>query len=131
MESAFGCQEQQQQDWLQEADAVGCGQDELDFDDDFEKEMSAELEERVQRAEQDGGLRGIMDLPSSVSRKTKDRERNPDLMDSDDEEEEEVEGEERLPQPSNDELLFDPGSDNEDQKWADRVRRWVKKADIE
>jgi len=118
MESAFGRQPSGE-DWLlREPDAVGgtgCQIDRDDDEDDFEKEMSAELEERIQRAEQDGGLRA--DCGDTRSTRPK-KSQKPELMDSDEEEEGE-----KMPQPSNDDLLFDPGADNEDQKWADTVRR--------
>jgi len=101
---------------MDEPDAIGRPGEEDDCD-EFEREMLAELDERVHRAEQDGGLRagGSALLPSTTTTSRQN------LLDSDDEEDDD--GDERLPQPSNDELLFDPGADNEDQKWADKVRR--------
>jgi len=138
-----GCLASGDQGWLDDdgVDAVGRCQppgsgDPDEVDDPFELEMSAELDERVHRAEQDGGLRSSASVNSGsggVGGGNRRRSggggtgKRPAAagssdalgLDSDDDDDDE---DMKLPQPSNDELLFDPEMDNQDQKWADKIR---------
>jgi len=111
---------------------------EVDSEDDFEADMVVELQARVQAAERNAALtvprlqtdqgdgEDIGDLPNEegdVSGEraggsaVKDGKYSQIYFDSDEEEDE------RRTVQTNDELLYDPQKDEEDQVWVDDVRR--------
>jgi len=117
----------------------GAAMGEVDSDDDFEADMAVELKERVQAAERDAALTSgqpedqaddedIGDLPEGGQESgpsgpaVKDGKYSDIYFDSD-EEEEEASRSGRRDVKSNDELLYDPEKDDEDQVWVDDVRR--------
>jgi len=112
---------------------------EVDSDDDFEADMALELKERVQAAERNAALttgqpedqaddEDIGDLPDGggdsgpAGPAVKDGKYSDIYFDSDEEEEEAARSGKRNVK-SNDELLYDPEKDDEDQVWVDDVRR--------
>ena len=84
--------------------------------DEFEREMEAELETKVREAETSGGIRRNEEIVKKS-----------DFWDSDDEEyldewdhkKSETEDKSEV----NDDLFYDPNIDDEDQKWADNIRK--------
>ena len=117
----------------------------LESDDEFEKEMNSVFEERLQQAELNGGI------ISSIHKKVQDKENDiksksqtipssskssydPIYFDSDDDSDNET----SLGLPkfsdtkgnksknrqilSNEELMYDPELDDQDQTWADNIR---------
>ena len=84
--------------------------------DEFEKEMEAELETKVREAETSGGIRRNEEIVKKS-----------DFWDSDDEEyldewdHKKAETEDKS--EVNDDLFYDPNIDDEDQKWADNIRK--------
>merc|ERR1712037_976073 len=112
---------------------------EVDSDDDFEADMALELKERVQAAERNAALTSgqpeeqaddedIGDLPeggegSGPAGPAVTWGKYSDIYFDSDEEEEEASRRGRRDVKSNDELLYDPEKDDEDQVWVDDVRR--------
>lgn len=115
-------------------------QGDVDSEDDFEADMKQELEARVQAAEQNAALTSstlqqdeevndedIGDLPDGGGKGREGREaKEPAIkdgkysdiyFDSDEEEDD------RRTVKTNDELLYDPNKDDEDQLWIDDIRR--------
>ena len=109
----------------------GAAMGEVDSDDDFEADMAVELKERVQAAERDAALTSgqpedqaddedIGDLPeggqgSGPSGPAVKDGKYSDIYFDSDEEEEEASRSGRRDVKSNDELLYDPEKDDEDQ----------------
>lgn len=112
-------------------------------EDEFEREMNAELDKTVHMLEQARGKKQkVPDKTSStataetqnnshsgVTASTSESSKFYDdvYFDSDDENNFEGEGDARVQrhhtQPSNDDLLYDPDMDDEDQRWVDRQRQ--------
>ncbi|KAL8619679.1 hypothetical protein ACOMHN_019734 [Nucella lapillus] len=113
-------------------------------EDEFEKEMNAELDKTVSMMEKSRGTRPVPG-PSAQSSTTSEtskakpgggdtsakQESNSAFysdiyFDSDDEDNFEGEGDKRIKKhhskPSNDDLLYDPDMDEEDQRWIDQKR---------
>jgi hypothetical protein len=90
--------------------------------DDFENEMNLELETRVRVAAVDSG--GIRNIASLIENKTL----KPNNVDQEDDSDEEYlddweQATKSKDDKINDDLLYDPNMDDEDQKWADDLRR--------
>ncbi|XP_076463858.1 E2F-associated phosphoprotein-like [Babylonia areolata] len=112
-------------------------------EDEFEKEMNAELDKTVSMLEKSraskpvqeptansstaSGTDTVMPGSSTGGEKRKQDFYNDIYFDSDDEDNYEGEGEARVPRhhtkPSNDDLLYDPHMDEEDQQWVDQQRQ--------
>ncbi|KAK7103560.1 hypothetical protein V1264_018433 [Littorina saxatilis] len=112
-------------------------------EDEFEREMNAELEKTVYMLEKSraeiqmkekalvtskaSAAEGKQEGDSSAAENIKKSFYNDMYFDSDDDENYEGEGDAKIPkqhtQPSNDDLLYDPDMDDEDQKWVDQQRK--------
>ena len=116
----------------------------MESDDEFEKEMNSVFEERLQQAELNGGI--ITSIYEKLQAKEKETSKksqastsntdsyDPIYFDSDDDSDKETNI--QLPESSvnktdksgkrkilsNEELLYDPDLDEQDQKWADNLK---------
>ncbi|XP_060081768.1 E2F-associated phosphoprotein-like [Ylistrum balloti] len=110
---------------------------ELSSEDEFEKEMDEEINDTIKamEAERSGKKRNSgknVQLHGHSSKSSVDKKRPQEYYDDvyfdSDEEEMVTQGDERVkrkkPVVSNDELLYDPDMDDQDQKWVDRRRRY-------
>ena len=91
-------------------------QAQIDAADEFEKEMENELESKVREAETSGGIRH-----QNIETKRKN-----EFWDSDEEnylDEWEQNSKTKDESEVNDDLFYDPNADDEDQKWADDLRK--------
>ena len=123
----------------------------LDEEDEFERDMLKVFEERLHKAEVDGGIRSSSDVLNNPDSKGKAKVKKVNnqgassnenelydkiYFDSDDDSEEELKMEcsssaanknsssnEKRKIISNDELMYDPEMDDEDQAWADNIRK--------
>ena len=121
----------------------------LDEEDEFERDMLKVFEERLHKAEVDGGIRSSSDVLNKPDSKSKTKAKNNQqtnsnenelydkiYFDSDDDSEEDLKmecsssaanksssGNEKRKVLSNDELMYDPEMDDEDQAWADNIRK--------
>ena len=91
----------------------------MDFDDDFEAEMEAELEKRVRKATQD------QTSSSGASTSTNSMSKNYESIyfDSDEEDDDDKNQTNKRIRPSDDDLLYDPHLDDQDQSYMDDLRR--------
>jgi len=126
------------------ANKIELDRPEMESDDEFEKEMNSVFEERVQQAELNGGiitsiyekLQSKEKQANSKSQSSSSGDKNsydPIYFDSDDSDND---TEFQLPEssnskndksqkrkiPSNEELMYDPDLDDQDQTWADNIR---------
>lgn len=101
-------------------------------EDDFEKEMNAELNKHIQDLENERSNRQLNTDPvvnkdQEVVEVTPAQKFYDDVYFDSDEEEMVKQGDERVkrkqPVLSNDDLLYDPKMDDDDQKWVDAQRR--------
>ena len=108
-------------------------------EDEFDKEMLTVLEERVHKAEVDSGIKSnYINAPASVNKNTKElgesstssdkKLYDPIYFDSDDDSDDQSnikplsDKDKRKQFVSNDELMYGPELDDDDQAWADNVR---------
>jgi len=102
-------------------------------DDDFEAEMNRELDMRVENAEKLAAIARTCPLPDLAieqddSSTAKDSSKNPEAPEQGEKyddiyfDSDEDDDEARVVK-TNDELLYDPSQDDEDQAWVDDVRR--------
>jgi len=102
-------------------------------DDDFEAEMNRELDMRVENAEKLAAIARTCPLPDLAieqddSSTAKDSSKNPEVPEQGEKyddiyfDSDEDDDEARVVK-TNDELLYDPSQDDEDQAWVDDVRR--------
>ena len=128
----------------QSANKIELDRPEMESDDEFEKEMNSVFEERVQQAELNGGIITSMyeklqskeKQANNKSQSSSSGDKNsydPIYFDSDDSDNE---TDFQLPEssnskndksqkrkiPSNEELMYDPDLDDQDQTWADNIR---------
>ena len=108
----------------------GAGAEEEE-EDPFEKEMEEELERRIKRAEEEGGIeqaeKGAQEKGKSEARGAAGEKYDDIYFDSDDDDEAEEEGKAKKRARersvlSNDDLLYDPDEDDENQKYVDGIR---------
>lgn len=107
---------------------------ELSSEDEFEKEMNEELNDTVKAMEaaRSGKKTGKKFKSEAGSSTSRDEKKEPesyydDVYFDSDEEEMVTQGDKRVkkknPVLSNDDLLYDPDMDDQDQKWVDKQRR--------
>merc|ERR1712223_1805246 len=126
------------------ANEVELDRPEMESDDKFEKEMNSVFEERVQQAELNGGI--ITSLYEKLQSKEKQANNKSQSSSSGDKnsydsiyfdsDDSDNETDFQLPEssnskndkskkrqiPSNEELMYDPDLDDQDQTWADNIR---------
>ena len=129
--------------WEENSCPGSTGIDEPDIneeEDEFEKEMLTVLEERIHKAEVDSGIKSnYIDAPASVNKNTEEgfcessssgnkKSYDPIYFDSDDDSDDQSnlkpisDKDKRKPVVSNDELMYGPELDDDDQAWADNIR---------
>ena len=114
------------------ADKDWKGEDNDIEEDEFELEMQRELDRRIKSAEIDGGIdsrtAGNQAGTSQQGQSGQDNQYDNIYFDSDEEDDGEKSGRKLK---TNDELLYDPNQDDEDQAWVDQQREdYLKKRGI-
>jgi hypothetical protein len=94
-------------------------------EDEFEKEMAAELNSTMKKIEADHGVESNNAPSTAIAGEMSERCYDNEYFDSDSDDEGTSEEKKKVkhPIPSNDDLLYDPEMDDEDQKWVDKQRR--------